>query len=116
MQLAKYFASDPQVLESVNWIIELGSGCGYLAIATVKLKQNPRSSTVIEKYLATDASSDALSHCEKNLVANFGQELHRCPVKMLKVDWTSSEDVKAFAACVEEATRQQGTGCLIGAG
>jgi hypothetical protein len=114
IQLSKYFLTDLRSSEAFRWIIELGSGCGYLPIAIVKGQEETRSSSVLQKYIATDGSPDALSQCRKNIEANFGEGTE-CPIVLKPIDWVNLEDTKEFIASVEEATREHGAGCLIGA-
>ncbi|CAL8145054.1 unnamed protein product [Orchesella dallaii] len=100
---------------SVRWILELGCGCGFLAVALTK--SVPR----LEKYIATDGSYRALEKAKHNVNTNFFSHLHttlnlRRKVSFEKVDW-QEESRGTFIELVDGLVNTYGlnSGILVGA-
>jgi len=91
--------------ESIKWILELGSGCGLLAVAGVKTFPK------LKKYIATDGSKSTLEKCRENYIVNFGSlddSIH-----FEELDWVT--DFDKFKLLVERCTNEFGRGLLLGA-
>jgi hypothetical protein len=88
--------------------VELGCGCGFLAIAALKMYPS------LERYFATDGSSTAVEKCRMNLEANFGTRTKADRIWTELIDWEKDEE--KFRKTVLELTQDLGPGVLLGAG
>ncbi|ODM96478.1 Protein-lysine N-methyltransferase EEF2KMT [Orchesella cincta] len=102
-------------MEETRWILELGCGCGFLAVAVTKCIP------CLENYIATDGSQPALEKAKHNVDANFSNDndkniLLRKKVSFEKVDW-QEETRESFTQMVDGMTSINGTnsGLLLGA-
>jgi hypothetical protein len=95
----------------IRWILELGCGCGFLAVAGLKIFPAP---TVVQKYIATDGSFTALERCRENVSANFTDTTETNAVQFEELDWDS--DAEKLRKLVEVNTEKYGRGLLLGAG
>jgi len=91
-------------------VAELGCGCGFLAVANLKMFPND-----LEQYLATDGSPSAVEKCRQNVLANLTTPVDSKKCKTMLIDWERDEG--EWKSEVESLDGQFGPGgVLLGAG
>lgn len=102
--------------KEIEWILELGCGCGFLAVGMCKCI--PVS---LQKYVATDGSLVALEMAKFNVEVNFtekAEQIIKNRIKFEKVDWQNEATRESFTQLVDGMTCIYGPdkGLLLGAG
>jgi len=95
-------------MKEAKWVLELGCGCGFLAVSTLKTNDK------LKCYVATDRSRAALDMCKENISLNLGDSLKAESFSTVKIEW--SQDVDDFANHVKSLNNKFERGCLLGAG
>ncbi len=102
--------------KEIEWILELGCGCGFLAVGMCKCIAG-----TLQQYIATDGSLAALEKAKFNVEVNFtdkDEQIIKNRIKFEKVNWENEATRESFTQLVDGMTCIYGAdkGLLLGAG